>query len=304
MVTDILKKAAKPVANVAGKVLPKVKKASPELLLGAGILSIGAGVVMACRATVKSKEAWEENLEAVEAMQESEEEYGESDIRKMHLDAGLGIAQKFILPVMFLGTGVVCIVVSHNIQSKRLVAAVASLDALQMSFEQYRKNVIADQGPAADIRYMTGDEIVKADFYEEDEDGKVKKVKKEVKVRKGCADPYVKLFDECNSTEWKKSRGWNLDFIHNQEAFFNRKLRMIGHVFLNDVYEALGFGYEPIGQFTGWVMGGDGDDQIVFEVEETYDWEELEIAKEEKRNPEPSFWITFNVDGEIWDKIN
>ena len=164
--------------------------------------------------------------------------------------------------------------------------------------------MVDDQGKEADIRYLTGDQLVKADFYEEDENGKLKKVKKEVKVRKGCADPYVKLFDECNSTEWRKSRGFNLDFIQGQEQWFNHKLRLEGHVFLNDVYDALGFGYEPIGQFTGWILGGEGDDQIVFEVEETYDWEEIEIAKEEKRNPEPSFWITFNVDGEIWDKIN
>lgn len=304
MVTDIIKKATEPVVKISAKVLPKVKKASPELLLGAGILSIGAGVVLACKATLESKEVWEDNLDAVEALQSNGDEFEQSDIRKMHLSGCVKVGQKFVLPVLLMGTGVTCIVVSHNIQAKRLVAALASLDALQLSFDQYRRNVVEDQGPAADLRYLTGDRIVKADFYEEGEDGKVKKVKKEVKVRKGCSDPYIKLFDECNSTEWRKNRGFNIDFIQCQEAFFNRKLRLEGHVFLNEVYEALGFGYDPIGQFTGWILGGDGDDNIVFEVEETYDWEEIESAKEEKRNPEPSFWITFNVDGEIWDKIN
>lgn len=307
-VPDILKKAVEPAGNVAAKVLPKVKKASPEILLGAGILSIGAGVVLACKATYEVKDVIEDNLDDVEMMSQPTEdddpEKTQVAIRKKHLSCAVEVSRRYVLPILLVGTGVTCIIVSHNIQAKRLVAAMASLDALQASFDQYRRNVVDDQGADADIRYLTGDKVVKADFYEEGEDGKVKKVKKEVKVRNGCADPYVKLFDECNSTEWRKSRGFNLDFIQNQEAYFNRKLRLQGHVFLNDVYEALGFGYEPIGQFTGWILGGDGDDQIVFDVEETYDWEELESAKEEKRNPEPSFWVTFNVDGEIWDKIN
>ena len=325
MQISFLDKVAGPVKDagvkIVGKFGPVVSRKSPEILLGAGIFSIGAGVVLACRATLKAKERVEKGMDEAEKAKEAKEftklfadneehevaipvEDVQLKVRKIHLKTGFSVVGKFVLPAMLIGTGVTCIVVSHNIQAKRLVAAVASLDALQLSFEQYRRNVIADQGPSADLRYLTGDQIVKADFYEESEDGKVKKVKKEVKVRKGCSDPYVKLFDECNSTEWRKSRGFNLDFIQCQEAYFNRKLRLQGHVFLNDVYEALGFGYDPIGQFTGWILGGDGDDQIVFEVEETYDWEELELAKEEKRNPEPSFWVTFNVDGEIWDKIN
>jgi len=308
--TDIFKTVSEPVVKVTAKVMPKLRKASPEILLGAGILSIGAGAVLACKATLEVKNAIDANLDEVERWKEEPPEplngkdSLETMIKKQHLKCVADVCVKYAFPALLMGTGITCIVVSHNIQAKRLVAAVASLDALQLSFEQYRKNVIADQGPSADLRYLTGDQVVKAEFYEEGEDGKVKKVKKEVKVRKGCSDPYVKLFDECNSTEWRKNRGFNIDFIQCQEAFFNRKLRLEGHVFLNEVYEALGFGYDPIGQFTGWILGGEGDDQIVFEVEETYDWEELEIAKEEKRNPEPSFWITFNVDGEIWDKIN
>ena len=303
MVTDILKKMAEPAIRVFEKVAPVVSRKSPEILLVGGIACIGGGVVLACRATLKAQDCWYDNLDAVETLQ-ANVDVSETDIRKMHLSSGVEMASKFVLPVLVIGTGVTCVVVSHNIQAKRLIAAMASIDALQMSFEPYRKNVIADQGPSADLRYLTGDEIVKADFYEEDENGKVKKVKKEVKVRKGCADPYVKLFDPCNSDEWRNSRGFNLDFIRGQEVFFNRKLRLNGHVFLNEVYEALGFGYEPIGQFVGWKVGGEGDDQIVFEIEETYLDEELMIARDEKRNPEPSFWITFNVDGEIWDKLD
>ena len=310
MFNDILNKAAEPALKVLGKVAPVVKRKSPEILLVGGILCIGGGVVMACRATLKAKNVIDENLDKVEKWKEEPPEplngkdSLETMIKKQHLKCAVDVCGKYALPVLLMGTGVTCIVVSHNIQAKRLVAALASLDALQLSFDQYRRNVIEDQGPSADVRYMTGDQIVKAEFYEEGEDGKVKKVKKEVKVRKGCADPYVKLFDPCNSDEWRNSRGFNLDFIHGQEIYFNRRLRLNGHVFLNEVYEALGFGYEPIGQFVGWKIGGDGDDQIVFEIEEVYDWEEIEAAKEDRRNPEPSFWLTFNVDGEIWDKLD
>lgn len=287
--------------SVAAKVGPKISKASPEILLGAGIAGIVGGVVLACRATLKAKEKVDGHLDKVDEL--VGEEASQTEIRKAHVLCAIDVAKSYALPTLVLGTGVACIIVSHNIQSKRILAAMGALDALQLSFDQYRRNVIADQGPSADIRYMTGDKIEKAEFYEEDESGKLKKVKREVRVRSGCADPYVKLFDDCNSSEWRAQRGWNLDFLQNQEVFFNRVLRMKGHVFLNEVYEALGFEYEPIGQFVGWMIDGDGDGHIVFEVEECFLPEELALAKEQKRNPEPSFWVTFNVDGEIWDKV-
>ena len=138
-----------------------------------------------------------------------------------------------------------------------------------------------------------------------DKTGKQKKTKEEVTVFTGGESPYHRLFDECNSpTEWKDNLDQNKFFLECQQAVLNRDLRVNGRVFLNDVYKRLGFGYCEVGQFVGWLaddVEGSKDGFIDFGIDYGYLYDEIAKAQAEGRRPEPSIWLNFNCDGEVWD---
>lgn len=305
--TNMLAKAS---SNIAAKVGPrvapiaaKVSDKSPVILCVVGGACVVGGTVLACRATLKAKDLLDAGMTEAEKMKMTLDNYDMSPeeaedlciaIRKTHLDTGIKLARSYILPTCLVISGIMCFVVARNIEHRRLLGTIAALDALNLQFEDYRRNVIEDQGPAADIRYMTGDKSIKADFYEE-VDGKQKKVKKEVVVRDQPADMFCFLFDDCNSTEWKRDAWRNREFFEMQEGFHYRKKYSRGHLLLNEALEDFGFAFEPWTTQWEWKITGDMDlDELpMYEIVERYTPEELESAKEEHRNPEPSFWIEF-----------
>ena len=81
---------------------------------------------------------------------------------------------------------------------------------------------------------------------------------------------------------------------------FNDLLISRGHVFLNEVYDALGFERTEAGNVVGWVLNKDGDNYIDFGI---YD-----ITSPGGRlfvnGQEPSILLDFNVDGYILNTLN
>ena len=93
-----------------------------------------------------------------------------------------------------------------------------------------------------------------------------------------------------------------LSFLRAQQTYFNELLQARGHVFLNEVYDALGLPRTKAGAIVGWVYDSDtpvGDNYISFEM--------CEANKEKVRNfingVEPTILLDFNVDGIILDLI-
>jgi hypothetical protein len=78
-------------------------------------------------------------------------------------------------------------------------------------------------------------------------------------------------------------------FLKCQENYANDLLRRRGHVLLNEVYDTLGLDQNPAGAVVGWVMNGDGDNRIVFEIQTSTN--------------DGCMLLDFNVDGVIFDKI-
>ena len=96
--------------------------------------------------------------------------------------------------------------------------------------------------------------------------------------------------------------------MKSKQAFANEKLKAKGHLFLNEVYESLGFPEVPEGQIVGWIYdprkdidGREGDDYIDFGF---YDKVfTSEAVREFINGAEPCVWLDFNVDGVVWDLI-
>ena len=89
-------------------------------------------------------------------------------------------------------------------------------------------------------------------------------------------------------------------FLVNMQMWMNDKLRARGHVFLNEVYDALGFERTHAGAVVGWIMqkDGEGDNYVDFGI-----YNDSERANAFINGMEKSILLDFNVDGVILDYI-
>ena len=109
---------------------------------------------------------------------------------------------------------------------------------------------------------------------------------------------YARFFDEY-SPQWTAYPEQNLVFLKHTESMMNDMLLAKKHVFLNEVYDALGIERTSAGAVVGWVLNGDGDNFISFGM---YDFDS-ERGRAFINGNEHSILLDFNVDGVIFDKI-
>ena len=299
------------VTRSLNKVKFGIKKHSPEILIVTGVAGVIASAVMACKATTKIGKVADDHKKQINEVHDSLERgytksgetYNEEDSKK---DLTIIYAQtclkyaKLYAPAVILGTlSLTAIVSSNNILRKRNVALAAAYTAVDKSFKEYRGRVMERFGKDIDreLRYN-----IKAKEIEEtvvDENGEEKKVKKTIEV----ADPnsysdYAKIFDE-SCVGWTKSPEYNLMFLKQQQAHANRLLQQNGILFLNDVYEMLGFQKTQAGQVVGWIYDEEhpiGDNFVDFGIYNLYS----EKARDFVNGYERSIVLDFNVDGNVW----
>lgn len=298
------------VSRSAHKVGFKLKKASPEILVVAGIAGVVASTVMACKATTKAGDvvaAHNEDMDNIHRASEMQDvDYTAEDMKKDTAIVYTQTAVKFIKlygPSVLLGAAsIACIVGSHNILRKRNVALAAAYTAVNKGFKEYRSRVVERFGEELDkeLRYN-----IKAKEFEEttvDSKGKEKTVKKTVSV----ADPngyseYARIFDN-GSYGWSKDAESNLIFLKQQQNWANDVLKSKGHLFLNEVYDMLNIPRTKAGQVVGWIYDEDhptGDNFVDFGIYNL----NIEKARDFVNGYERSIVLDFNVDGPILDLI-
>lgn len=297
MKVKLIAKVGETVAEKLGPIAATAMKYSPEIFTGLGIVSMVGSNVLSGWATLKAKSVMEEDISYV----------SEDERRRVAIAKFAKVAGYYAPCVITTGLGISFVVRGERIQRARVANAVAAYSALNAAFNNYRAEVTKDLGPSADAKYYTGDVLAKTDIYEEASDGKKpKKHREEVVLReKMPGSPYAAIFDDI-SPDWVNNREQNLYFIKCQEVVANDKLRRRGYLFLSEVLDLLGLPYNPAGQFVGWIdeaYEGSVNGIVTFGIDYAYLEAELEQAQAEGRNPEPSIWLDFNVDGEIWDKI-
>lgn len=289
----------------------KIKKASPEILVVAGVAGIVTSAVMACKATTKAGTIKDELKEGMDQINEvannpKVQNYTEEDKRKDTVIVYTQAVMKYIKlygPSVLLGVAsIACIVCSHNILKKRNVALAAAYASIDRGFKEYRGRVIERFGKELDreLRYN-----IKAKEFEEtttDAKGKEKIAKTTVDV----ADPntyseYARFFDDgCNG--WTKDAEYNLMFLKNTQNTANDLLKSRGHLFLNEVYDMLGIPRSKAGQVVGWIYDKDhptGDNFVDFGM---YNMN-IEKVRDFVNGYERTILLDFNVDGPIMDMI-
>ena len=288
----------------------KIKKYSPELFLGLGVIGVVASTVIACKKTLKINDILNEKKDTIDkihnCVDNSELPYDENDAKKdltiIYSKTGFKIAKLYALPISLGTLSILSIVQGHNILRKRNIAIAAAYTIVDKSFKDYRKNVVERFGENIDreLRYNLKYEQMEVETT--DKKGKTKKEIKEIAIVDGnTVSEYARFFDEFSSC-WEKDSEYNLMFLRRQQDYANELLQSRGHVFLNEVYDMLGLKRSKAGQVVGWIYdknNPNGDNYIDFNI--------YNIKNEANRlfvnGEERSILLDFNVDGVIYDLI-
>ena len=291
-----------------------LKKHSPEILMGIGAAGTVASAVLACKATLKVDEIKKEKedklskiKEATETIQEYTEEDCKKDVMIVNTKAVVDTVKLYAPSVLLGAASLGCFFASHKIVHGRNVALAAAYSAVDKSFKKYRGRVVDRFGEKLDkeLRYNIKSEEVEKTVV--DEKGKEKKVKKTVDVVEPDFKPeeysiFARLYDVGN-IGWTKDPEQNKFFLLQQQRWANERLKSQGHLFLNDVYEELGFEKTKLGQAYGWIydpVNGRGDNYVDFGI---YDVTKKTANKDFINATERSIILDFNVDGNILDLL-
>jgi len=278
-------------------------KHSPEILVGAGVIGVVTGTVMACSATVEAADIVDDLQCELDEI--SEKNYNDSskdlykrDVTSAYFSHGLKIVKAYAPAVTTEILGVSAILCGYGIIKKRNVALVGAYKSLESIFGDYRSRVVEELGEKADFKFLHG---YAEDDIEEEPSG--------VKTITGFVPPtnisgYARIFDEYNDN-WSKDPQQNRFFLAKMQAYFNNLLQVQGHVFLNEVYDALGFPRTSAGAIVGWVVDGpDSDNVIDFGIYNITANDDTSDSRVEFINARtPSVLLDFNVDGVIYDLI-
>ena len=291
----------------------KLKKYSPEILVGAGVVGTVVSTVMACKATTKIDEVLAENREKIEIKKNYvedngfSEKYTEKDYKKdLTIMYGKGCVElaKLYAPSVILGAvSITSILTGHNILRKRNLALAAAYTAIDKGFKEYRGRVIERFGEELDKELKYNIKAKEIEEIKKDEKtGKEKVEKKTVNAvdPNGISD-YARFFDDgCNG--WTKDPEYNLTFLKNMQRYANDQLKSKGHLFLNEVYDMLGIDRTKAGQVVGWVYdekNAVGDNFVDFGIYDLYDERKRAFVNGYER----TILLDFNVDGNILDLI-
>ena len=288
----------------------KVRKHSPEILAGVGVVGVIASTVMACKATTKLSDILEESKDQLDQIKTVAvdpayaDKYSEDDAKKdttiTYVQTGVKVAKLYAPSVILCAGSLGCLLASNNILKKRNAALSAAYMTVDKSFKEYRKRVADRFGEEVEkeIRYNIKAKEVTA----VDENGN--EVTETVKVMDGTDDPntysdYARFFDE-SCAAWQNDAEYNLTFLKAQQQYANDLLKARGRLFLNEVYRMLGIDETKAGQVVGWVYNPDnptGDNFVDFGI---YNMQR-ERVRAFVNGYEPNILLDFNVDGVIWD---
>lgn len=292
----------------------KIKKYSPEILVGAGVIGTIGATVMACNATLKVDAVVDETKEKIDKIHEATEKgvteagevYTEEDSKKdltiVYTQTAIKMAKLYGPAVVLGGASIFAIVKGHNILRTRNIALASAYASLNKDFKDYRDRVVERFGKELDKELKYNIKTKEIEEVVVNEDGTETVVKNTV----DAVDPnnisrYARIYD-CGCKGWTKDPNLNMLFLKQQQAYFNDLLKSRGYVFLNEVYEALGFDRTPDGQVVGWIYDEEhpnGDNYIDFGLYDIANPATRKFVNGWERN----VLIDPNVDGYILDQM-
>ena len=251
-------------------------KHSPEILLTTSIVSGIGATVCGCIATKKMEAINDRHKEALDILHKEYpgRDNGESSdenreyrrlVSREYGRYWFDIAKAWAPCVgLTLASGTAALA-SFKIVNSRLIVAETAFAGVSKAFEQYRDNVIEDQGEEKDLYYMNNGALKKKQELIEKGKYKEKAPKseaiEEVKVVKND-DIFHYLYCE-DTVDWRrysKAPYYNFRLLCSAQEMFDSRLKDDGIVFLDDVYQYLGLDMKKLlaeraaGRTYGWVL--------------------------------------------------
>jgi hypothetical protein len=233
----------------------------PTIMVVSGVASMGAATILAGKQTLKVEEVLTKHTPDLEKIQKGTElkldsypeEVARQDRFRVYTRVSLDMVKLYAVPgVLFIG-GACLVFGGHRIMVRRNATLAVAFTALSKSFEQYRERVREVLGEEAEQELRTGG-ITTTNV----ETGE------ETRMAKSSQDVYNRIFEQGASTQWEPDLGLNKQFLYHQRKFAQEKLNRQGHLYLSDVYEALGFEESDVSRVVGWkvVRNPDGSKEI------------------------------------------
>lgn len=301
--------------NVSRKICTaglKMQKHMPTALVFCGVVGVVGGVILACKETLELEDIvgdYKEDKDIIDDARlhigDDGEEYSELDYKKdtaINITKTAGRLVKLYAPsATIIGLSLGAILYSHATMQSRELAALSALSLSQKKFKEYRERIVEKYGKDVDFDIANG---VKATKKSKSKNGDetIEIINKTGLTPEGISQ-YARFFDECTPC-WSKDPGENLCFLRAKQAYANDLFKAQGYLFLNDVYDMLGFEKTPEGQVVGWIYKPNEakvDNYVDFGIYNDV------FMNQQKRlfinNQEASALLDFNVDGAILDLI-
>ena len=312
-------------SQMLSKTTFKLKKASPTIMIvGAAIGGVTAAV-LACKATIKAQDILNEHNTAVKTIHTTKEQIeqgviqldeGESytekdyknDITTTYVQTGLKLAKVYAPAVTLGAVSLGCMFGSHHIMSKRNASLTAAYIALDKAFEEYKSRVSDRFGSRVQEELEHNIKAVELESKSANEQGVEETIKEYKDIAMQHTSPYTCIFDETVDT-WQPDNMMNRNYLFLMEQSANKRLRIQGHLFLNDVLASLGTHggvtlKTPEGQIVGWIYDpNDPTRQSHVDFGVTNYVEGDEALNSFINGGERSVMLRFNCDGPIIDKI-
>lgn len=184
----------------------------------------------------------------IEADEEKDAETKKADLTAAQKKFLVKTAKRYAPALGLMVAGVACIAAGHTMQLKRL----AGLGAALALAEADKKDLLAE----------LNDEVPEPRT--ETVDGKTEVVRTQQAGHLLPSEDFRNRVFGPENKNWDPSPIVSRNFLDAVERHMNDKLRWQGHLFLNEVYKALGMPQTRLGGVMGWSRKADPDSVVLF----------------------------------------
>ena len=291
-----------------GKASLVVSKHAPAVLTAIGVAAFTTSTALAVKESFTlTGEVYDDLLEISELKEtpEPSEKEAQQELAarraKTYGRFVLKVAKHY-RPALIAGAiGTVSVVSAHRLSAKRIAGLTMAVAAADESLRKYKNAIEKAFGAEAVQEALSKSrEAILSEAVKVDEDGNESVDDASVLDQYGMSQ-YAVVFDE-NASLWEPNEDFDIMMLNAQEKYLNNKLMCDGYVLLNDAYTTLGLPKTSAGAVVGWVYkGGEGDGYISFGDFESCNVRHYDAARGREVT---DFFLDFNVDGVIWDKID
>ena len=287
------------------KVAFGLRKVGPEIGTVAGMAGIAASAIYLYKAVNESKDILAKVKEEVKKLED--EGADEKDIKAVKIAGGVAVAKKVALPAgLAVASSATVLGIHHEMrkENRRLSEVITQTSLAYNALKNEIREQLGDE--QADeliysVRKPDKKEIKEIEENSPRKDEITDEERKSYRISDGeeiTPSPYAVFFDEtCNN--YSDDPEYNKNTLILLQAQLNERLKRVGYVYLNEVYEKLGVEKTEAGHVMGWRYAPhdpnhEGDNQIDFNM-----WDIRSRANRRFINGyEPVVLLDFNIDPE------